>query len=74
MEEQKHGDCNAVPARGKMPNASAKPALLGPMSSDRGDTLTHVLVAEPYSLVQVLMGALEAVFYSESLSMRSLSA
>ena len=57
-----------------MQGAGAKPALLGPMSSDRGDTLTHELVAEPYSLVQVPMGALEAVFYSESRSMRSLSA
>ena len=57
-----------------MSDASAKPALLGPMSSDRGDTLTHALVAEPYSSVQVRMGALEAVFYSGNRSMRSLAA
>ena len=28
---------------------SAKPALLGLMSSDQAETLTHALVAEPYS-------------------------
>jgi len=27
----------------------AKPALLGLISSDQGNTLTHALVAEPYS-------------------------
>ena len=30
-------------------NQSAESALLGPMSSDQGNTLTHALVAEPYS-------------------------
>jgi len=44
--------------------AAAKPALLGPMSSDQGNTLTHTLVAEPYSSVQVRMGALQVVLYS----------
>jgi len=44
----------------------AKPALLGPMSWDQGNTLTHTLVAEPYSLVQVRMGALQAVIRSFS--------
>ena len=53
---------------------SAKPALLALMSSEGAQILSHALVAEPYSLVQVRMGALEAVFYSESRSMRSLSA
>ena len=50
--------------RSKTSGASAKPALLGPMSSDCGDTLTHTLVAEPYSSVHVRMGALHAVLYS----------
>ena len=36
--------------------------------------MTHALVAEPYSLVQVRIGALEAVLYSENCSMRSLAA
>jgi len=44
----------------------AKPALLGPMSSDQGNTLIHALVAEPYSSVHVRMGALQAVLYSEN--------
>ena len=34
--------------------------------------MTHALVAEPYSLIQVRMGALEAVFYSGNRIMRSL--
>ena len=29
--------------------AAANPALLGPMSSDGAEALTHALVAEPYS-------------------------
>ena len=36
------------------------------MSSDQGNTLTHTLVAEPYSSVQVRMGALQAVLYSRN--------
>ena len=49
-----------------MPGASAKPALLGPMRSDYGDTWTHTLVAEPYSPDQVRTGALPAGFHPES--------
>ena len=39
----------------------AKPALLGTMNSDQGNTLTHALVAEPHSSDQVQTGALQAV-------------
>jgi len=46
----------------------AKPALRGPMSSDRGNTLTGALVAESYSSVQVRMGALRAVEPPETAS------
>jgi len=73
VEGHEHGDCNAVPIRGRMPGASAKPALLGPMSSDCGDTWTHTLVAEPYSSVQVRTGALQAVVYSRNRVMCSLA-
>jgi len=53
--------------RGRTEQAqSAESALLGPMSSDWGDTLTHTLVAEPYSPGQVRTGALKAGLYSES--------
>jgi len=45
---------------------SAESALLGPMSSDWCETLTHALVAEPYSPDQVRTGALQAVLYAES--------
>ena len=48
-------------------------ALLGPTSSDWGDTLTHTLVAEPYSSDQVRTGALQAVFYSGNRVMCSLA-
>jgi len=43
------------------------------MSSDQGNTLIHALVAEPYSSVQVRMGALQAVLYSENRVMCSLA-
>jgi len=43
------------------------------MSSDQGNTLTHALVAEPYSSVHVRMGALQAVLYSENRVMCSLA-
>jgi len=56
-----------------MQGASAKPALLGPMSSDWGDTWTHTLVAEPYSSVQVRTGALQVVLYSRNRVMCSLA-
>ena len=51
----------------------AKPALLGPMSSDQGNTLTHALVPEPYSSVQVRMGALQVVLYYGNRFMCSLA-
>ena len=51
----------------------AKPALLGLISSDQGNTLTHELVAEPYSSVQVQTGALQAVLYSGNRVMCSLA-
>ena len=55
--------------------ASAKPALLGPMSSDGAQTLTHALVAGPYSSDQVRVGGLSAVFfYTESRVTRALTA
>ena len=54
--------------------ASAKPALLGPMSSDGAQTLTHTFVAEPYSSVQVRVGALRAVFYTKNRVTRALMA
>jgi len=47
----------------KRETGTAKPALLGPTSSDWGDTLTHTLVAEPDSSDQMRTGALQAVFY-----------
>ena len=51
----------------------AKPALLGPTSSEQGNTLTHALVAEPYSSVQVRMEALQTVLYSGNRVMCSLA-
>jgi len=43
------------------------------MSSDWGNTLTHALVAEPCSSVQVRMGALQVVVYSRNRAMCSLA-
>ena len=43
------------------------------MNSDQGNTLTHELVAEPYSSVQVRMGALQVVLYSGNRFMCSLA-
>ena len=45
---------------------SAETALLEPMSSNGARMLTHALVAEPYSSVQVQTGALQTVLCSGS--------
>ena len=43
------------------------------MSSDGAQTLTHALVAEPYSSNQVHKGALHAVFHSENRVQRAVA-
>ena len=60
--------------RQEMSGGSVKSALLGPMSSDGAETLTHALVAEPYSSNQVRPGALQAVFYSNNRVARAVAA
>ena len=63
-ERQKHVNCSSVSSvvvKGKA--QSAKPALLGPMSSDGARISTYALEAEPYSSATMRPGVVKAVLH-----------
>jgi len=62
-----HVECTASIGSGRTDEgATAKPALLGPISSDWAEASAHALEAEPYSSNQVREGAPRAESYYEN--------